>query len=91
MNLSAVILARGESRRMGQDKAWLEIGGQSLLAVSAEISAIERGVREALGREPLSFTEFAHTQARTRWDNSRAGFHERIVTLGSRTNHLEIL
>lgn len=32
MNLSAVILAGGESRRMGQDKAWVEAGGQSLLA-----------------------------------------------------------
>ena len=32
MNLSAVILAGGESRRMGQDKAWLKVGGESLLA-----------------------------------------------------------
>lgn len=32
MNFSAVILAGGKSSRMGQDKAWLEIGGQSLLA-----------------------------------------------------------
>ena len=32
MNVSAVILAGGESRRMGQDKAWVEAGGQSLLA-----------------------------------------------------------
>jgi molybdopterin-guanine dinucleotide biosynthesis protein A len=32
MKLSAVILAGGESRRMGRDKAWLEVGGQSLIA-----------------------------------------------------------
>ena len=32
MNFSAVILAGGRSTRMGRDKAWLEIGGQSLLA-----------------------------------------------------------
>jgi molybdopterin-guanine dinucleotide biosynthesis protein A len=32
MNFSAVILAGGKSRRMGRDKAWLEIGGQPLLA-----------------------------------------------------------
>lgn len=32
MNFSAVILAGGESSRMGQDKAGLEIGGQTLLA-----------------------------------------------------------
>jgi molybdenum cofactor guanylyltransferase len=31
MNLSAVILAGGESRRMGRDKAWLEVGGQPLI------------------------------------------------------------
>lgn len=32
MNFSAVILAGGQSARMGRDKAWLEIGGETLLA-----------------------------------------------------------
>jgi molybdopterin-guanine dinucleotide biosynthesis protein A len=32
MNLSAVILAGGESRRMGRDKAWVELDGQPLIA-----------------------------------------------------------
>lgn len=32
MNFSAVILAGGKSSRMGQDKAWLQINGESLLA-----------------------------------------------------------
>lgn len=32
MSFSAVILAGGQSSRMGRDKAWLEIGGQPLLA-----------------------------------------------------------
>lgn len=32
MNLSAVILAGGESRRMGRDKAWLAIDGRPLIA-----------------------------------------------------------
>lgn len=32
MTFSAVILAGGKSSRMGCDKAWLEIGGQTLLA-----------------------------------------------------------
>lgn len=31
MNFSAVILAGGKSSRMGQDKAWLQINGESLL------------------------------------------------------------
>ena len=32
MNFSAVILAGGKSSRMGRDKAWLEVGRQTLLA-----------------------------------------------------------
>jgi molybdopterin-guanine dinucleotide biosynthesis protein A len=32
MNFSAVILAGGQSRRMGRDKAWLPLEGQPLLA-----------------------------------------------------------
>ncbi len=32
MNFSAVILAGGKSSRMGRDKAWIEIDGQSLIA-----------------------------------------------------------
>lgn len=31
MRFSAVILAGGKSRRMGRDKAWLEVGGQPLI------------------------------------------------------------
>src|SRR3974390_2217688 len=47
MNLSAVILAGGESRRMGHDKAWLRGGGQSLLARA--MSAVrDSGIEEAL-------------------------------------------
>src|SRR5689334_8147321 len=45
MNLSAVILAGGESRRMGKDKAWLEVGGQPLLARA--LSTVRRaGIKE---------------------------------------------
>lgn len=45
MNLSAVILAGGESRRMGCDKTWLEFEGQSLLA--RDVSVVrELGVAE---------------------------------------------
>jgi len=36
MNLSAVILAGGESTRMGRDKAWVELGGKPLLALAVE-------------------------------------------------------
>lgn len=47
MNLSAVILAGGESRRMGTDKAWLQIGGQSLLA-RALSTVRDSGIEEIL-------------------------------------------
>ena len=38
MNFSAVVLAGGKSSRMGRDKAWLEIGGQTLLARQVELA-----------------------------------------------------
>jgi molybdopterin-guanine dinucleotide biosynthesis protein A len=34
MSLSAVILAGGQSRRMGRDKAWIEQAGQPLIALA---------------------------------------------------------
>src|SRR5262245_36649817 len=37
MNFSAVILAGGRSRRMGRDKAWLEVEGQPLLVRQVRI------------------------------------------------------
>jgi molybdopterin-guanine dinucleotide biosynthesis protein A len=36
MNFSALILAGGESRRMGRDKAWIEVNGQPLAARAME-------------------------------------------------------
>jgi len=36
MELSAVILAGGESKRMGRDKAWIELEGRTLLALAVE-------------------------------------------------------
>ena len=45
MDLSAVILAGGQSRRMGRDKAWLELDGRPLIARAEELVRI-LGVRE---------------------------------------------
>lgn len=45
MDTSAVILAGGESKRMGQDKAWIEVGGKSLIQLAVEkVRAL--GIRE---------------------------------------------
>jgi len=38
MNFSAVILAGGKSSRMGRDKAFLKIGGQTLLARQIQLA-----------------------------------------------------
>jgi molybdenum cofactor guanylyltransferase len=47
LQLSAVILAGGESKRMGRDKAWVEWAGQALLPRAVDtIRAL--GVREIL-------------------------------------------
>jgi molybdenum cofactor guanylyltransferase len=45
MNLSAVILAGGESRRMGRDKAWVEVGGQPLI-LRALCAIRDSGIKE---------------------------------------------
>jgi len=59
MNFSAVILAGGKSSRMGRDKAWLEIGGQTLLARQVELVR-EIGAREIYisGRAETDYSEF---------------------------------
>src|SRR5258705_13766374 len=59
MNFSAVILAGGKSSRMGRDKAWLEAGGQSLLA--RQIGLVrELGAAEVFisGRADADYSEF---------------------------------
>lgn len=45
VTLSAVVLAGGESKRMGRDKAWVECNGQPLLALAvAKVRAL--GIHE---------------------------------------------
>src|SRR5579862_376258 len=59
MNLSAVILAGGQSSRMGRDKARLEIGGWPLLA--RQIQLLRKvGVEEIFvsGRPDQDYAEF---------------------------------
>lgn len=59
MKFSAVILAGGNSSRMGRDKAWLEVGGQTLLArqiqVVCDVGACEVFVS---GRADVDYAEF---------------------------------
>lgn len=59
MNFSAVILAGGKSSRMGRDKAWLEIAGQTLLArqigLAQELGAVEIFIS---GRADVDYSTF---------------------------------
>ena len=59
MIFSAVILAGGKSLRMGRDKAWLEIEGQTLLARQIAL-ARETGAAEIFisGRADADYSAF---------------------------------
>jgi len=59
MSFSALILAGGQSKRMGRDKAWLETGGQPLLARQIAL-ARESGAREVFvsGRPGRDYSAF---------------------------------
>jgi molybdenum cofactor guanylyltransferase len=54
MKFSAVILAGGRSRRMGQDKAWLLLDGKALLAHQVELA-------RALGAEKVFISGRSNT------------------------------
>src|ERR1051325_1673089 len=58
MDLSAVILAGGRSRRMGRDKAWLEFRGRPLIVRAVEL-ARGLGVREIFisGRAEVDYSQ----------------------------------
>lgn len=61
MELSAIILAGGESRRMGRDKAWVKWRGRPLIEWAVEtVRAL--GVSEILisGRAGQNFSAFDH-------------------------------
>lgn len=59
MNFSAVILAGGKSSRMGRDKAFLEIGRQTLLARQIEIVRAAGAVEVFIsGRDGTDYSAF---------------------------------
>src|SRR5689334_16745960 len=59
MKFSAVILAGGQSRRMGSDKAWLKFDGKTLLERQVEL-AQKVGASEILisGRSNSDYSRF---------------------------------
>ena len=59
MNVAAVILAGGESRRMGTDKAWLRHAGETLLSRAVR-TVREAGIVEVYisGRSGVDYGEF---------------------------------
>lgn len=59
MKFSAVILAGGQSSRMGRDKAWLAVGGQPLLARQIALVRELRPVEVFLsGRDGVDYSAF---------------------------------
>jgi molybdopterin-guanine dinucleotide biosynthesis protein A len=59
MNFSAVILAGGNSSRMGRDKAWLEVGGMRLLARQIELVCAAGAVEVFIsGRTDADYSGF---------------------------------
>jgi len=60
MNFSAVILAGGKSSRMGRDKAWLEIDGETLLGRQIKLVRAA-GASEVLisGRADQDYSQFS--------------------------------
>lgn len=71
MNFSAVILAAGKSSRMGRDKAWLEIGGQTLLTRQIEL-ARAAGANNVFisGRADADYSSFAGRVLQDRFPNA---------------------
>jgi molybdopterin-guanine dinucleotide biosynthesis protein A len=60
MNHSAVILAGGRSSRMGRDKAWIELQGQSMLARQIEFARASGAAEVYIsGREGTDYSDFA--------------------------------
>lgn len=59
VKFSAVILAGGDSRRMGRDKAWIAVDGRSLLARQLEL-VTAAGAREVFisGRPEADYSSF---------------------------------
>lgn len=59
MNFDAVILAGGKSSRMGRDKAWLKIDGQSLLARQIQLARdVRAGEVFISGRAGVDYSSF---------------------------------
>jgi molybdopterin-guanine dinucleotide biosynthesis protein A len=63
MNIEAVLLTGGESRRMGRDKAQVSIGGVPMAErIATELAAVCLSVT-VLGTAPLSHHAFVHDHA----------------------------
>ena len=78
MNFSAVILAGGQSTRMGRDKAFLKLGGQTLLGRQIDAFAAA-GADDILisGRRDADYSAFGHRVLYDQFSNAGplAGIH----------------
>jgi molybdopterin-guanine dinucleotide biosynthesis protein A len=86
MSFSAVILAGGKSSRMGRDKAFLEIGRQTLLARQIQIVQ-EAGATEVFisGRADVDYSVFGLRVLADKFSDAGplAGIHAALLAAGN--------
>lgn len=71
MSVSAAIMAGGKSKRMGQDKAWIELDGEPLIKRVADVLALVADEVIIVANDP-KYDRLGLRVVRDRWPNGGA-------------------